>query len=160
VAAVLAENADQIAKKVLQAMTAHPELRDLQLSDEERVEHLHRYLQVVVGYLEKPPGERAAPEVGPAAEYGRLRCRQGYSIPMVIEDARLIHDAIYQAIEDSLLTLDLSRLISDLRRMDDTIEVGLKESLKAYVAEEKETAVALKKKREPARIAKRKRAAS
>ena len=36
-----------------------------------------------------------------------------------------------------MTTLDLSRLISDLRRMDDTVDIELKEAIQAYIAEEK-----------------------
>jgi hypothetical protein len=81
---------------------------------------------------------------------------------MMVEDARLLHDAIYEVIQENLLALDLSRLITDLRRMDDCIDAGLKESLRAYV-EESELAATAKRKSEPARVAKassRKKAAS
>jgi len=153
VGAILHENADQITSKALQRMASHPELAELKLSEKERVNHLPAYLRGIADKLESPPDHEAAIVTGAAAEHGRTRYRQGYSIPLMIEDARLLHDAIYEVIQDNLLSLDLSRLISDLRRMDDTVDIELKEAIQAYIAEEKSAATG-KKKREPSRLSK------
>jgi hypothetical protein len=133
-------------------MALHPELAELKLSEEERVNHLPAFLQGIAEQLESSADQKAS-VTGAAAEHGRMRYRQGYSIPLMIEDARLLQDAIYELIQDNLLTLDLSRLISDLRRMDDTVDIELKEAIQAYIAEEKSAATG-KKKREPSRVAK------
>jgi ActR/RegA family two-component response regulator len=162
VGVILQENAEQIARKALQRMASHAELQGLRLSDQERVDHMPAFLREITDQLESSSDEKSAMLPATAAEHGRARYRQGYSIPMMIEDVRLFHDAIFEVIQDNLLALDLSRLISDLRRMDDSVEVELKEAVQAYIAEEKSAAPA-KKKREPSRVSKaaaRKRAAS
>jgi len=153
VGTIVHENAEQITRKALQRMALHPELAELELSEEERVNHLPAFLQGIAEQLESFADDRAASVTGAAAEHGRMRYRQGYSIPLMIEDARLLQDAIYELIQDNLLALDLSRLISDLRRMDDTVDIELKEAIQAYIAEEKSAATG-KKKREPSRVAK------
>ena len=149
VGTILQENVEQIARKALERMASHPEMRVLQLSDRERVDHLPVFLQAVGEYLESSPGKKLATSEA-AAEHGRVRYRQGYSIPLLIEDARLLHDATYEVIEENLLALDLSHLLSDLRRMDDCVEVELREAIQAYIAEEK-SAPSRKKKIEPGR---------
>jgi ActR/RegA family two-component response regulator len=162
VGVILQENAEQIARKALQRMASHAELQGLRLSDQERVDHMPAFLREITDQLESSSDEKSAMLPATAAEHGRARYRQGYSIPMMIEDVRLFHDAIFEVIQDNLLALDLSRLISDLRRMDDSVEVELKEAVQAYIAEEKSAAPA-KKKREPSRVSKaaaKKRAAS
>ena len=150
VGAILHENADQITRKTLQRMASHPELAELELSERERVDHLPAFLRGIAAQLESS-GVKAATVTGAAAEHGRTRYRQGYSIPLMIEDARLLQDAIYEVIQDNLLSLDLSRLISDLRRMHDTVDIELKEAIQAYITEEKSAATG-KKKREPSRV--------
>jgi ActR/RegA family two-component response regulator len=162
VGAILQENAEQIVRKALQRMASHAELQGLRLTDQERVDHMPAFLREITDQLESSPDERSATLPGTVAEHGRARYRQGYSIPLMIEDVRLFHDAIYEVIQDNLLALDLSRLISDLRRMDNSVEVELKEAIQAYIAEEKSAAPA-KKKREASRVSKaaaKKRAAS
>src|SRR4051812_18501609 len=136
VGTILHENAEQITRKALQRMALHPELAELELSEQERVNHLPAFLQGIAAQLESSADQKAS-DTGAAAEHGRTRYRQGYSIPLMIEDARLLQDAIYQVIQDNLLALDLSRLISDLRRMDDIADIELKEAIQAYIAEEK-----------------------
>lgn len=148
VGTILQENVEQIARKALERMASHPEMRALRLSDQERVDHLPVFLQAVGDYLASPGKKLATSE--PAAEHGRVRYRQGYSIPLLIEDARLLHDATYEVIQENLLALDLSHLISDLRRMDDCVDVELREAIQAYIAEEK-SAPSRKKKSEPGR---------
>ena len=153
VGTILHENAEQIARKALQRMASHRELAELELSDKERADHLPAFLQGIAEQLESSPAEKAAIANGAAAHHGRMRYRQGYSIPLMIEDTRLLQDAIYEVIQDNLLSLDLSRLISDLRRMDDSVDIELRESIQAYIAEEKSAATG-RKKREPSLVSK------
>src|SRR5262249_6539117 len=110
VSAILQENTEQIAGKALQRMTSHADLSGIKLSDQERVEHLPALLQGIAEQVESPPHTKPEAFHGIAAEHGRARYRQGYSIPLMIEDARLLNDAIYEVIQDSLLSLDLSHL--------------------------------------------------
>lgn len=160
---ILHENAEDIARKVLEKMTSHPELGKLRLPEEQRADHLAGLLKEIAEHLERPADEKAAFGTAFAREHGKARYKQGYTVPMMVEDARLLHDAIYEVIQGNLLALDLSRLITDLRRMDDCIDAGLKESLRAYVEETGQRAGAAKRKNEPERITKassRKKAAS
>jgi CheY-like chemotaxis protein len=159
---ILRENAEDIADKVRNKMTSHPELGKLRLPEEQRADHLSGFLKEIAEQLERPANEKGAFGTASAREHGKARFQQGYTVPMMVEDARLLHDAIYEVIQENLLTLDLSRLITDLRRMDDCIDAGLKESLRAYL-EESQAADSGKRKSEAARVAKatsRKKAAS
>lgn len=160
---ILRENADDIAGKVLEKMTSHPEVGKLRLPNEQRAGHLAGFLKEVAEHLERPADEKTSFSTASAREHGKVRHAQGYTIPMMVEDARLLHDAIYEVIQENLLALDLSRLITDLRRMDDCIDAGLKESLRAYVEEGSQPPGTTKRKGEPARTTKassRKKAAS
>jgi ActR/RegA family two-component response regulator len=153
---ILRENADDITGKVLKKMKSLPELGELQLSDDERVNYLPGFLKEIAHQLELPPAEKSSFPAAFANEHGKLRYGQGYSLPAMVEDARLLHDAVYEVVQENLLVLDLSRLIFDLRRMDDCIDVGLKEALNAYIAAGKQLAGASgeKKKGKSARISK------
>jgi ActR/RegA family two-component response regulator len=153
VGAILRDNAEEITKKALERMASHAELRRLKLSDQERVDHLPGFLRAIADQVECSPDKKQATPPGAAAEHGRARYRQGYSIPLMIEDARLLLDAIYEVIQDNLLSLDLSHLISDLRRMDDSVDTELKIAIETYIREERSPTPG-KKKREHRRISK------
>lgn len=134
---IIREHADEIAKKALAKMKAHPQLAAIPLSDEERLNDLPKMLYAIAEHLELHPEETSAHETG-AAEHGRTRQHQGYSIPWMIEDARCINEAIHGVIQDNLLALDVSHLIHDLWRVHNTLELQLEESLQAYLAVAKE----------------------
>ncbi len=153
VSTILRENAEQIAAKALERMASHAELRGLRLSDQERVRHLPAFLRGIADQVESSPDKKLPSLSGAAAEHGRTRYRQGYSIPLMIEDARLLLDAIYEVIQENLLALDLSHLISDMRRMDDSVETELKEAIEAYIAEEKSVSSVKKKPRRISKVA-------
>ena len=52
----------------------------------------------------------------------------------MVEDTHAVDGAIHEIVQNNLLFLDLSHLISDLRAVNGILEMQLKESLKAYTA--------------------------
>jgi hypothetical protein len=53
---------------------------------------------------------------------------------MMVEDTHAVDSAIHEIVQNNLLFLDLSHLISDLRAVNGILEMQLKESLKAYTS--------------------------
>jgi len=137
IAVVLRENADQICATAVKAMKAHPQIGALPLSDDERLQPLPDLLACIIERLESSSStDVAPPQLLSAESYGRLRRQQGYSIPMIVEDTRLLDHAISDTIQENLLSLDVSNLIMDLRRINDTLEFQLRESLQSYLSAE------------------------
>jgi hypothetical protein len=54
---------------------------------------------------------------------------------MLIEDARLVERAIFQVVQEHITRLDLSRLVSDLGLVVETLNWQLQESSRAFFAE-------------------------
>ena len=69
-----------------------------------------------------------------AADHGGLRRKQKYTAPQLVEDSRALDEAIYETVQKNLLSVDLSHLISDLGFVNSTLEIHLRESLKAYTS--------------------------
>lgn len=67
-----------------------------------------------------------------AAEHGRARNRQGYSIPQIILEARLLQNTITEAIQANLLGVELSTLISDMVKIGEGLGSILEISARAY----------------------------
>jgi ActR/RegA family two-component response regulator len=70
---ILRESADDIAGKVLDRMTSHPELGKLRLPDEQRVDNLAGFLKEMGEHLERPADEKAAFGTDSAREHGKAR---------------------------------------------------------------------------------------
>lgn len=136
VAALLREYGKEIEIRVLAGMKASPEISLLQLADAELINSLPSLLRELADLLEiaNPAGTPLA--IAPSAnEHGKSRRQQGYTLPMLIEDARLVEQAIFQVVQEHIMELDLSRLVSDLGLVVDTLNWQLQESSRAYVAE-------------------------
>jgi ActR/RegA family two-component response regulator len=132
VATILWENSEKITAMVLAKMKAHPELTVLGLTDQGRIDHIPKLLKSMVTVLESPTQSLDQDFLDAARKHGRIRLKQGYALPLMVEDAKLIDEAVYEVLQDNLLSTDLSRLIPDLRLVNGTLESELKESLKAY----------------------------
>jgi len=140
IANLLRENIQEIASKVLEGMKADPQLGQLRLSDTQRVDHIPKMIGAIADSLESNHGKISESSLRAAAEHGKLRRKQGYSIPMMVEDTHAVDDAIHEIVQNNLLFLDLSHLISDLRAVNGILEMQLKESLKAYTSTRGEAA--------------------
>ena len=132
VAKILEESSEKITAMVLAKMKPHSELRRLKLSDQERVDHIPEILHTMVRVLESPGNQLDKDFLDAAARHGRTRLKQGYPLPLMVEDARLLDESIYEELQENLLSADVSHLIPDLRVVSGTLESQLRESLKAY----------------------------
>jgi ActR/RegA family two-component response regulator len=134
VATILRENIDKIAARALAKMKSHPEIQRIQLSDGERTNHVASVLRAVVMALESNGSQFNEDLLRGAAQHGGARVKQGYRLPLMVEDTRLIDEAIYEVIQESLLCLDVSHLIPDLRVVNKTLDLQLKESIEAFAS--------------------------
>jgi ActR/RegA family two-component response regulator len=138
---ILNSNTQELAERILSAMKAHPEIGRLKLSDAERVNHIPALLDTLTQQLRSPkPDELPAAGLQDAYRYGQLRFQQQYSITNLVEDTRIVDQAIYDVLEANLLSVDLSALLPELRRIDNALDVRLREALRAFVELDREAA--------------------
>ena len=106
-------------------------MKAIVLTDAERRKNLENVLDLVVGIAE---GRTLAPEhLGSAAEHGRLRQQQNYSIPLLIREGRYLNDALVGCVQKNILSIDLSTVIADLRRVFAAVEILLEEATRAFL---------------------------
>ena len=132
-AACLKQHLDEIVDRALEAMKQHPRLSKLPLSDEERADHIRSMLAEILHHLEPAQGQM---KVSAGGKHGLARRRQGYSLPMLVDDSRAIDAAINSVVRDNLLDLELSTLLQDLDRINQNLDEQLQRSLEAFTAAE------------------------
>jgi ActR/RegA family two-component response regulator len=100
----LRQNGSEILHRTLQAMKAHQQLGVLPLSDDDRIDHLPGVLTRMAALLESADrGQNGSDKsLRDAAHYGRMRKRHGYSADMLVEDRRLMGQAIYEVVQENL----------------------------------------------------------
>jgi YesN/AraC family two-component response regulator len=133
VAECLRENTDEIIRRAMKRMKDHPRLAKLRVSDEDRTDHIKAVLAEIYRELERGPQPQRQTKEG--RKHGRTRKQQGYSLPMLVDDRRAIDSAINSVIKEKLLDLDLSCLLDDLERLNDSLDTELQHAIEGFTGE-------------------------
>lgn len=134
VAEMLAENVDAILEEWLKRAKADPQLAAIRLTDEERINHLPIVLEEAVTRAGAPDGERA--DASEASRiHGQVRRRQGYTVPMMLEERRLLAVVIGETVQANLLGIDISNLIHDMLAVNNTLDQQFRVAVEAFLAE-------------------------
>jgi ActR/RegA family two-component response regulator len=131
---ILRDNSDAILNHLLREMKSQPELAQIQLSDEERINNYGQILSLLVDNLDFGFNKPDKAMLEAAAKHGKARKQQGYSVPMLIEDVRCLRAAINETIQENLLAIDASELLPDINRIYDMLQLQLKESISAFLS--------------------------
>jgi YesN/AraC family two-component response regulator len=129
---VLRENARTICDQWLQEVSANPDLAAIPLSPGDRMDHVPAVLDELIRRVEASSEDTSQVAVSAADEHGKARKRQGYSIPQVVLEARLLQHAITSTVQANLLGVELSTLIGDLVEIGESLSSLLEISVRAY----------------------------
>ncbi|MBV9085940.1 MAG: response regulator [Acidobacteriaceae bacterium] len=133
IAELLRKSTDEIQRIALRNMKADTELGALSMSDENRVGHVSDIVRELAAMLERGATHGLSPpRAESAARHGRLRQQQGYTAPMLVADARAVQRAIFRVVQDRILELNLSLLVTDLSSVVDNLQWQLHEALRAF----------------------------
>jgi len=135
--AILRENSSEITRQMLQAMKRDRKIASVPLSDEERIGHLPELLNALIELLERERDEPSAAELRLAGEHGKRRKKQGYSIPTMLKDFHFLHQPVYDLIQSKLMGMDVTGLVSDLKRLEKNLHAMLEKSLEVYAKDKR-----------------------
>jgi hypothetical protein len=119
-------------------MKSDPELAALPLSDDERLDHMRMTLKELadVEATQLPP----KPSLPAAAKTGEERHLQQYPIALLAVNARLLQGVIYDIIHENLLSINLSYLMPDLKRLNEILALQAEEIIRKFLQAEKHAA--------------------
>jgi CheY-like chemotaxis protein len=108
------------------------ELTRVALSDDQRTGHLPKLIRDLVGRLRVPLslGTKHASEG--AIAHGKVRKSQGYSIPMIIEESRILQVSIFNTLQTNLNAVDFSLLLTDVMTIADEVDSQLKQTIVSF----------------------------
>jgi ActR/RegA family two-component response regulator len=128
---IIAEHLQSIAGEWLRSCRADPELAAIHITDAERSDHVPRVIQQA---LEIAAGDSLSEKTTSAARaHGIVRRNQGFTIPLLIRETRILQDTIARCVQANLLAIEISHLISDMIAVEHTIQVQLEHSVSAYL---------------------------
>jgi len=124
-----------LCERWLEATLKDPEVAELKLSREQRLDHIPALLEELARAMEESVDSLSDPMTESARKHGRTRYEQGYTIPQVVAEARVLQQVLSSAIQRDLLSIDLSALVPDTFRIGEFVEAALETSVRAYQAQ-------------------------
>jgi DNA-binding response OmpR family regulator len=132
VASILERGAEATIADWLRRVEHDDELTTIELSCEERSGHLRKLLQEVVHRLRVPRNLGTKQVSVGAVEHGHIRRTQGYSIPMIIEESRMLQVSIFHTLQNNLSVVDFSLLLIDVMTIADEVDSQLKQTILSF----------------------------
>ena len=132
VASILERDALATIANWLSTVKTDNELTGMPLSDEQRTGHLPRLIRELVQRLRVPRslGTKQASEG--AVMHGKVRRSQVYSIPMIIEESRILQVSIFDTLQTNLKVADFSLLLVDVMTIADECDSQLKQTIVSF----------------------------
>jgi DNA-binding response OmpR family regulator len=137
---ILGEHQDTIAQQWLEAVTSDPELNRIFRPEQDAREQIAAFLRVLIETLRSPNESLSPQTLAACREHGAKRHQQGYSITQLMKEARHLRRAINLTVQQHLLALDISHLLSDLILAGDNFDLALRVAVESFLAEERRTA--------------------
>jgi hypothetical protein len=75
-----------------------------------------------------------------AVQHGKERYAQGYSIPMIIEESRILQVSIFHTLQNNLGSVAFSLLLADVMTIADEVDSQLKQTIVSYMGQAAEIA--------------------
>ncbi len=113
-----------------------PSLTRISLSYSERTGHLPRLIQDVIARLRLEDGQ-SAPETTSAHDHGQARFQQRYSLPMLVEESRLLQVSIFDTLHRGQSALDFQVVLQDVMTIADECDSQLKHTVETFMGLEK-----------------------
>jgi DNA-binding response OmpR family regulator len=135
VASILERDASFTIGEWLERVEAESELTSVPLSREQRMGHLPRLLAELVQRLRVPRALGTKEVSQAAAKHGEIRREQGYSIPMIIEESRILQVSIFNTLQKNLKSVDFSQLLTDVMTIADEVDSQLKQTIISFSAQ-------------------------
>ena len=132
VASILEREALTTIADWLRRVKRDDELTRIALSEDQRSGHLPKLLREVVHRLRVPRSLGTKQVSEGAVEHGNVRRSQGYSIPMIVEESRMLQVSIFHTLQNNLSVVDFSLLLIDVMAIADEVDSQLKQTIESY----------------------------
>jgi RsbT co-antagonist protein rsbRD N-terminal domain len=135
VAEILERELQPLIEAWLLRVEKDSDLSHIHLSHDERTGHLPHLIHDVINRLRLDSGTKA-PISKAAADHGDLRCKQGYTVAMMVEESRLLQVSIFTTLHQNVTQLEFSTLLPDVVTIADEVDAQLKEQMLRFMAAE------------------------
>lgn len=132
VAAILERDLHRTIQNWLARVEHTEELTDIPLNYQDRTGHLPQLLGDLVRRLRLVPDARA-PISSAARKHGILRRKQGYTVPMIVEESRILQVSIFNTLQNNLGSVDFGTVLLDVMTIADEVDLQLKQAMLGFM---------------------------
>lgn len=132
VAQIIRELSSHICNRWLHLVMQDPDLAAVPLTEAERSDHIPDMMEELIRRLEGPQEELSEVGTDAARLHGKLRYQQGYTIPQILFEARVLQHVLTSSIHENLFGIDLSTLVGDILEIGETLQAYAEISIRVY----------------------------
>jgi hypothetical protein len=130
---VIRENRERVVESWAARCSAHKELSKVRLTQSELIEHVPELLLEIADRIDIHPEQASTSAADVAAKHGIARCREGYSLPMLLVESAILERTLSELMQENLLSIEISTLIPDLHQMSDAINCAVETEVRAFL---------------------------
>jgi ActR/RegA family two-component response regulator len=134
VAMLLQEHVQRIEDLWLSSVETDEALSQLPLSKEKRLDHVGGILEEVIRAAQSYSGEEAAKRNGSAGKDSSQRDFAGYTATAMLAEFCVLRRVLAQVVQENLLAVNLSYLVPDLARVNESLDEQAQATLVALLA--------------------------
>lgn len=128
VASILETDLDATMEYWMELVKNDKELTCVPLSVQDRTGHLPQLFHDLICRLRLPKATEATFSVA-ACKHGQLRCRQGYTPPMLVDESRILEVSIFQTLQNNSRNVDFSKVLRDIMTIADEVDSQLQQAM-------------------------------
>lgn len=129
---LLNEHCDEISNRWIQALK-NSKITGTKVSDGDLNRDAASSVEWVLRHLQNGASQANALELAEARQHGARRKKQGYSLPHVIEECSLLRRELLQLVEQNLLAIEISYVVTDLAALNTLIDRMLTAAVEGYL---------------------------
>ena len=128
---LMGQHRNQLVEAWLAEMGRDLTIAAIKLSESQRKDHVPALLDQALAVAK---GKAIIAERrGAAAQHGEARAKQGYTIPMLLREARALHKVLGLFVQEHLSEIAVNHLVSDMTRIYESIDLLAEESAQSFL---------------------------
>lgn len=135
IAELLGDLSSVVCERWYDEVMQEPELAAIPLTKTERMDHVPDLLADLIQRLRHRSGKLSSAAMESARKHGRIRYQQGYTIPQVLFETRVLQKVISLIIQENLLSIQLSTLVHDILEIGQSLQEEVEISIRAHQAQ-------------------------
>ena len=133
VATILESKIDDVIDEWFARVQKESDLTSIAMSFEDRVGHLPQLLRDVIRRLRLDEATHA-PVSEAASHHGDLRCKQGYTVAMAVEESRILQVSIFTVLHKHQQHLEFALVLPAVVTIADEVDAQLKQQMLRFMA--------------------------